>query len=115
MKRRTNRIAAAILAAVVLLCAAWLLHTSQHARHGVATIWVDGAAERTLPLDKDTAFSITTPEGHALSFEIKDGRIRFTASDCPDKICVHTGFIGSETQTAVCMPNRVSITIQESP
>ena len=78
MNRRSNRIAAALLAAIAVLCAAWLLSVPRRAKHGVATIWVDGVAECTVPLDTDTAFDLITPEGHALSFEVKDGCIRFT-------------------------------------
>ncbi len=109
-----NRIAARIVAALVLLCAAWLLYARLAPRGARALVWVNGKVERTVSLRKDQAFSLTTPEGHTLSFEVKDGRIRFVSSDCPDKICVNTGFIGTPAQTAVCMPNRVSVTITDS-
>jgi len=112
MHRRANRIAAAVVAALALLCIAWLLYTRRETG-AQALIWVDGEVERTVSLRHDQSFRLTTPEGHLLSFEVKNGRIRFVSSDCPDKICVNTGFIGTPTQTAVCMPNRVSITIRD--
>jgi hypothetical protein len=39
------------------------------------------------------------------------GRIRFSSSDCPDDICVQTGWISRPGQTAVCLPNGVIIKI----
>ena len=111
---RANRIAAIAVAALVLISAAWLLFMRLAPRGARALIWVNGKVERTVSLKKEQEFTLTTPEGHTLSFEVKEGRIRFVSSDCPDKICVNTGFIGTPAQTAVCMPNRVSITITDS-
>jgi len=48
-----------------------------------------------------------------VKFRIQDGRIAFVESDCPDQICVRTGFIGRHGQTAACLPNRVSIIVIE--
>jgi len=33
-----------------------------------------------------------------------DGRIRFAEADCPDKICVRTGWISRPGQIAACVP-----------
>ena len=44
-------------------------------------------------------------------FEIRDGRIAFIESDCPDQICVRTGFIGQEGQMAACLPNRLVLSL----
>ncbi len=114
MKSRPDLAAAVLVAVLALLAGAWLLYARLSPGGARARIWVDGKIERTVPLSKDQSFSLTTPEGHHLSFEVKDGRIRFVSSDCPDKICVNTGFIGTPAQTAVCMPNRVSVTITDS-
>ncbi len=45
-------------------------------------------------------------------FEIRDGKIAFIHSDCPDKICVNTGFISKPSEAAVCMPNKLMIRIK---
>ena len=44
-------------------------------------------------------------------FEIRDGRIAFIKSDCPDQICVHTGFIGQSGQMAACLPNGLVLSL----
>ena len=40
-----------------------------------------------------------------------DHKIRFVNVTCPDHLCEGFGFISLPTQTAVCMPNRVSVLI----
>ncbi len=42
----------------------------------------------------------------------QDGRIRFEEAACPDHICVNTGWLGKQGQTAACLPARVLIRIE---
>ena len=42
----------------------------------------------------------------------QNGRIRFYSSDCPDQICVNSGFLGRVGQTAACLPNQTIIVIE---
>lgn len=74
-----------------------------------AQILIDGKAEYTIQLDENKTFSI--PEKPNIVFEIKDNKIRFLSSDCPDKVCVNSGFIGKNGQMAACLPNKTSIRI----
>jgi len=46
-----------------------------------------------------------------LTVAVKGGRIAITGSDCPDKTCVRTGFIGVPGQITACLPNRLMIRI----
>ncbi|MEG2858121.1 MAG: NusG domain II-containing protein, partial [Clostridia bacterium] len=43
--------------------------------------------------------------------EVNNGRIRILESDCPDKICVKTGWISRGGQTIACVPLGIVITI----
>jgi hypothetical protein len=43
---------------------------------------------------------------------VEKGRIRFQKADCPDKICVNTGWLKKPGDTAVCLPNRVVVKIE---
>lgn len=74
-----------------------------------AEIVVDGRVIKKLSLEKNMTFKIA--EKPELEFEIKDKKIRFLHSDCPDKICVNTGFISKGGQAAVCLPNKTAIKI----
>ena len=43
----------------------------------------------------------------------KDNEEIGTYEDCPDQICVHTGWIDQEHDMIVCMPNKVVVQIVE--
>ena len=62
-------------------------------------------------LENDSTFEVASA-GHTLTVEIKDGEARVTASDCPDKVCVHTPAIGKRKGAIVCVPARVQITAE---
>lgn len=42
---------------------------------------------------------------------VEHGRVRFEVSDCPDQVCVRTGWISRPGQTAVCLPAGIIIKI----
>lgn len=43
---------------------------------------------------------------------VEKGRIRFEEADCPDKVCVNTGWLTEKGDMAVCLPNRTMIKIE---
>ena len=43
---------------------------------------------------------------------IEDGRVWMESASCRNQICVHTGRISHSGQSIVCLPNRVSVTIE---
>ncbi|SDC46297.1 hypothetical protein SAMN05421734_10957 [Pelagirhabdus alkalitolerans] len=43
--------------------------------------------------------------------EIDDNAVRVRKSDCPEQICVRTGFIASPGEAIICLPHRVVIEI----
>jgi hypothetical protein len=65
---------------------------------------------KTVALNVDQTFSLDGLP--AVVFEVKDGKAAFIHSDCPDQICVHSGFLGAVGQTAACLPNRAAIKIR---
>jgi hypothetical protein len=46
--------------------------------------------------------------------EIKDKKVRVLESNCPDKLCVKTGWIEKNTDFIICVPNNLKITIGEA-
>ncbi|MCL2013663.1 MAG: NusG domain II-containing protein [Oscillospiraceae bacterium] len=75
-----------------------------------AVIYHGGSVYRRINLTghKDDRIKI---EGHEVLLEIKNHRIAFADTLCPDRICERTGFIGTPGQTAVCAPNRVAVIV----
>ena len=61
-----------------------------------------------LPLDKDRIVSVDGPLGKS-TVEIKNNRVRIVDSPCPNRLCVHQGWI--EKGIIVCLPNRVTVSI----
>ncbi|MEQ1438655.1 NusG domain II-containing protein [Fontimonas sp. SYSU GA230001] len=43
--------------------------------------------------------------------KVENGRVRFAASPCRNKVCVHSGWLSHGGEAAACLPNRVSITL----
>ncbi len=43
---------------------------------------------------------------------VEKGRLRFESADCPDKVCVNTGWLEKPGDMAVCIPNRTLIKIE---
>ncbi len=47
-----------------------------------------------------------------ITIEVKSGAIRVVESNCPNKLCVRTGWISQPGQTIICALNRVVIEVQ---
>lgn len=69
----------------------------------------NGEIIATLPLSEDAAYEVCGPYHN--TFEIKDGTVRISHTDCPNHQCEKTGAIGKAGQAIVCAPNGVSATI----
>ncbi|MBQ9992339.1 MAG: NusG domain II-containing protein [Firmicutes bacterium] len=82
------------------------------AENAAAVISVDSKQAIKLDLQKDGIYEIKGML-YPCTVEIKNGRIRMESSQCPDKICEHTGFISHSGQSIVCLPNRVIIELQK--
>ncbi|ACL75472.1 NusG domain II-containing protein [Ruminiclostridium cellulolyticum] len=77
-----------------------------------AEIYYKSELVQTVVLEKgkDKTFSIPQRE-HVIFRLAPDGRIRFEDSDCPDKVCIKTGWLDKVGQTSACLPNEVFLKI----
>lgn len=101
-----------IIAFIVLLAATLigLYYFMPKQGEAVAVITENGGAVKEISLKN--AVNSTFNIDNKSTFEIKDGKIRFTQSTCPDKICVNTGWISKSGQIAVCVPSRIAVEIK---
>lgn len=80
-----------------------------------AVIRVDGLEVKRISLDKSQGiydFPFTNKIGYV---EIKNGSIRMVEMDritCPEGICSNTGWIKSNYQVIVCLPNKITVHIE---
>ena len=52
-----------------------------------------------------------TGNGHTLTVRIAEGVVTVTDSDCPDRVCVHTGAVSAAGQVIACVPAGILIEI----
>ena len=74
---------------------------------------VAGKQVTSIPLDKDTKYTIHGVNGGTNELVIADGQIWLEQASCPDKLCVHQGKIQYAGQSIICLPNQVSVTIED--
>ncbi len=114
LKRMDFIIIAVLILLAIILYIIFYIYGKNMTDDVSAEILINGQTIKTVSLNEDRIFTID--ELPDVKFEIKDKKIRFLESDCPDKICVNTGFIGADTieKIAVCLPNSASIHIISS-
>ena len=98
-----------ILAALLLLAVILYALNTRAENKPAGRISVNGQAVQTVELSKDAEFALE--QNPAVRFEVRGGAAAFIESSCPDKICINSGFLRYPGQTAVCLPNRVSLII----
>ena len=82
--------------------------------HHIAEIKQDGKVIRTVDRDKvepPEEIKIANKYGYNI-IRIENGRIRIIDADCPDKLCVKTGWITESGQSVICLPHKLIIKIQ---
>ena len=65
----------------------------------------------TLDLSRTQTLHLSGSGGHTLTIETADGRVRVSEADCPDRLCVHTGWLQNAGQTAACLPAGIIVTV----
>ena len=107
--RRSDIAVVAIILFVALGIWGWVMFAPQPESKNIEII-CDGKLTETIALPADDDI-IALGEDEHVKLELKDNQISFLETDCPDKICVRTGFISKVGQSAVCLPNRIVVKI----
>lgn len=96
---------------LIIISAATLFLINANSGKTIAVISIDGSQTERINLTAVKNRTIPINGAVPVVIETDNGRIRFLSAECPDKLCVRTGWISKAGQTAVCLPARVSITI----
>ncbi|WAW14012.1 NusG domain II-containing protein [Peptostreptococcus equinus] len=64
----------------------------------------------TYSLDKEKKIYISDA-GNKNVLKIHDNGIEMIETNCPDKVCVKTGFISKPGQSIVCLPHKLNVKI----
>lgn len=104
-------IAAALVISGIAAAAVYFWHGTGH----VACVYQDGELLKKIDLDAVTApysFTVRWKDGGENVVTVEQGRICVSEADCPDQVCVRTGWLGDGVTPIVCLPNHLSIRIQ---
>ncbi len=77
----------------------------------IATVTVNGEEVKKFVLTEaeNEIFSLETSP--RVTLEIKDNKIRFINSCCPDGTCEKSGFLEKSGDTAACLPAKTVVTV----
>nr|WP_307759933.1 NusG domain II-containing protein [uncultured Peptostreptococcus sp.] len=73
-------------------------------------IYVDNKLYKELPINEDKKIEINNGKGKNTVY-IHDNGVEMLHANCPDKVCVRTGFVKKTGEGIVCLPHRVNIKI----
>lgn len=114
--KKGDKIILLIILCLILISSIGVFAYKQYEKgsHYIAVIKQNGNIIKTIDLDtvKGTnQFKVTYGKSNYNIIQYEKGRIRFLDADCPDKICVKTGWISEGGQTAACLPHKLIIKI----
>ena len=73
-------------------------------------IYVDNELYKTYDIDDEEEIKIEREEGYNV-VKIHNHGAQITEASCPEKVCIHEGFITKPSESIVCLPNKVHIKI----
>lgn len=102
-----------IIAVILAVCGALFFLPNFFSKStGVAEVIINGKTEYSITLDEvEEPYVIETPTSPKTTICVEKGAIWFSDSDCRDKLCVKSGKLTSNGQTAACLPARVVISV----
>lgn len=101
-----------LLAALVIISVSGLIFIKEAFPQGTdVRIEVNGKLAYKLPLNNNAIIAVKGIDGDTV-VEIKNRKVRITESPCPNKICIHNGWI--DRGAIACLPNRVTVFVDSS-
>ncbi len=100
-----------IFLTLLLIFSTFLIFRHSSDETPVATVTVDGKVEKEINLTLQEDCIITLDTDPVVTLEIKDHKIRFIDSECPDHTCEKMGFLNDIGDTAACVPTKVIVTV----
>lgn len=110
-----STIADKIIIALAIIFIAWLYqhYWIKPSKANYAQILVANQDPIKINLHKNQTLNIQGAIGKSI-IEVSQGRIRFIASPCHNQQCVHTGWLTHGREIAVCLPNKITVQMQDT-
>ncbi len=83
---------------------------------GLAQVSVDGQIVKTIQaaeLAKSGQFTMEA-NGFHYTVEFANGQVRIKTADCPDQVCVQTGWVSRLGQVAACVPGHLILSVDNA-
>ena len=110
-----NRFWIILLAAAAALLLIVILAIQSMPGGKIANVYKDGKCIRSIDLSavkEPFSFTVKDEDGHENVIEVEKGQIRVASANCPDQICVNMGWLSKGVTPIVCMPGRLSISLE---
>lgn len=102
-------------AAVILLAGGLFLIqilTFSSDEDGVAAVYEGKEKTASYPLSEDCEIMLEPQGGGQNLLVIRDGEAWIEEADCPDRLCVKQGHISKTGQSLICLPHKLTVTIE---
>lgn len=99
-----------IVVAVLLISGVFFSFWQQEGHGAEAVVMVNGKRWARLNLFNNQDIYAPGPLGTS-HIQVRDGQIRFVDSPCPNKLCVHSGWLSQGGENATCLPNKISVQV----
>lgn len=103
-----------IVSILVILAAGlyFVFVVMQREKPAIAEIYYKSELVKTITLNQKEDSTFTVPQNEHVVFGLyADGSIAFLESDCPDKVCIHSGKLNHVGQSSACLPNELIVKI----
>ena len=104
---------AVVILSVLLLTGIGFFLLIADAKPGASAVITTPEGEITWDLRQDNTWELIGRDGISVVIEVMEGRIRFRSSGCPDHLCVHSGWLSREGQSAACVPAGIALRIAD--
>lgn len=106
-----------LLAALVVIALAAFggvsLYSALSTKEPEAVVYLNGEEQGRYPLSVDTTVELRQENGYNI-LRIHGGKADITEASCPDKVCVNHRAVSRQGESLVCLPNRMSVEIENS-
>lgn len=109
MKKRDYIFITTLVIVVLLSFSMFLFNKKSDYAH----VYLNDEEIMTISLNEDKEYIV---KGNISELKIKvlDGKIGIVENECPDHTCINMGFINSSSRTIVCIPNGITITVDNN-
>ena len=114
--KKGDKILFVIVIAVLLIMSAgtYAYKLAFKGKDKIAVIKADGKVVKTINLSKlkgTEKFDIKEGD-HFNTILVEKDKISIIDADCPDKVCIKTGWISDAGESIVCLPNKLIVSIE---